>query len=105
MTISDKWKKRPCVVKYRQYKDKIRKALFDYEVDYSTINIEFIIEQPKSWSKKKQAQMLYEPHQQRPDIDNLLKGFMDAMLEEDSHVHTIKAKKTWGEKGKIILKI
>ena len=56
---------------------------------------------PKSWSKKKKMQMLYCDHQQRPDIDNLLKGLMDALLEEDSHIHTVYARKIWSDEGAI----
>ena len=47
--------------------------------------------------------MIGKPHQQRPDIDNLVKGLMDALLEEDSHIHTVYAKKIWAEKGSIDL--
>ena len=45
--------------------------------------------------------MNYQDHQQRPDIDNLLKGLMDALLEEDSHIHTVYARKIWSEQGAI----
>jgi len=57
---------------------------------------------PKSWSKKKKAEMINKPHKQKPDIDNLLKGLMDALLEEDSHVHTVFARKIWAEEGSIV---
>jgi Holliday junction resolvase RusA-like endonuclease len=57
---------------------------------------------PKSWSKKKKAQMLHSHHKQKPDIDNLLKGLMDALLEEDSHVHMVFTRKIWAEAGSIV---
>jgi Holliday junction resolvase RusA-like endonuclease len=42
------------------------------------------------------------PHQMKPDIDNMLKAFMDALMKEDSHVHTIgKMTKIWGVHGHI----
>ena len=43
------------------------------------------------------------PHTQRPDIDNLVKAFMDSIADEkgDAHIHTIIANKIWGEFGKI----
>jgi len=56
---------------------------------------------PKSWSKKKKAEMLGQPHQQKPDIDNLLKALMDAVLPEDSHIYDIRATKYWGNVGGI----
>ena len=43
------------------------------------------------------------PHKQRPDIDNLLKGFMDAILEEDSFVWNVSIQKKWGNIPKIII--
>jgi len=39
------------------------------------------------------------------DLDNLIKGFKDALLIEDSHIHTYhNMKKVWGREGAIILK-
>lgn len=61
MTRSDKWKQRDCVVRYRDYKLKLLVALSKYDkTNYDTIDIEFILEEPKSWSSKKKAQMLHE---------------------------------------------
>jgi Holliday junction resolvase RusA-like endonuclease len=45
--------------------------------------------------------MIGKNHQQRPDIDNLLKGLMDALLEEDSHIHTVYSKKVWSDEAGI----
>ena len=45
--------------------------------------------------------MLEKPHQQRPDVDNLVKGVMDSLFQEDSHIHTIEAKKVWSDVGYI----
>jgi Holliday junction resolvase RusA-like endonuclease len=45
--------------------------------------------------------MLGQPHQQRPDIDNLAKGVMDALASEDSYIYELHATKVWGEEGKI----
>jgi Holliday junction resolvase RusA-like endonuclease len=43
-----------------------------------------------------------QPHLQKPDIDNMLKAFMDAVMKEDSHVHTIgRTKKIWSLHGHI----
>ena len=102
MTQADSWKKRPIVLKYWEYKDHIKNW-----ADQTNFNLGneifciFNIPMPPSWSKKKKAQMLGKEHQQRPDIDNLLKGLMDALLEEDSHIHTVCAKKVWSEVGSV----
>ena len=102
MTHADTWKKRPVVLKYWAYKDHIRtwawKNTFNLSNEVWAI---FYIPMPKSWSKKKKDKMRNTAHKQRPDIDNLLKGLMDALLEEDSHIHTVWAKKIWADQGSI----
>ena len=102
MTQADSWKKRPVVLRYWDYKDDIKNWGFQNDFKLKEeIYVKFYIPMPKSWSIKKKAQMLYTPHQQRPDIDNLLKGLMDAFLDEDSHVHTVYAQKFWDNEGSI----
>tara|TARA_B110000977_G_scaffold187842_1_gene255384 strand:+ start:499 stop:885 length:387 start_codon:yes stop_codon:yes gene_type:complete len=96
MTRADTWKKRPCVLKYWAYKDELKEKM--KEIDLKVENelyLEFYIQMPKSWSKKKKSEMFNKVHQQKPDVDNLVKGVMDAIFKEDSHVHTIYAKKLW----------
>lgn len=102
MTRADTWKKRPCVTKYWAYKDELNELVkgIDVELD-DELFIEFYMPMPKSWSKKKKAELFNKPHKQKPDIDNLVKGVMDALFKEDSHVHTIYAKKTWANHGSI----
>ena len=102
MTQADSWKKRPIVLKYWEYKDDIKKWASDNNFNLGNeIYCVFNIPMPKSWSQKKKDAMLYKNHQQRPDIDNLLKGLMDALLEEDSHIHTVYSKKVWSNEGSI----
>jgi len=106
MTRADRWKKRPVVLKYWRYKDKLKQLA--KENDYTpghTLDIEFLIPCPKSWSYKKVAEHAGEPHQQKPDLDNLLKGFMDCLMDEDKMVHTITATKKWmvGGEGTIVI--
>ena len=66
-------------------------------------DIDFLVPMPKSWSKKQRAEMMGRPHQQKPDIDNYLKAFMDAMAIEDQYVFDVRARKFWSDEGKIIL--
>lgn len=102
MTRADTWKKRPCVVNYWAYKDELNDKLKSIDIELKDeLFVEFYIQMPKSWSKKKKAEHLGERHQQKPDVDNLVKGVMDALFKEDSHVHTIYAKKTWAEEPSI----
>jgi Holliday junction resolvase RusA-like endonuclease len=43
-------------------------------------HIQFHFALPDSWSKKKKEEMLYKPHQQKPDNDNLFKSFCDTVF-------------------------
>ena len=43
------------------------------------------------------------PHQQKPDKDNLEKGLLDAVLDEDCRVWDSRITKIWGDQGKISL--
>lgn len=104
MTRSDSWKKRPCVVKYYSFKDKLlllaKKLKFKLTDEYK---VEFIIAMPDSWSKHKRSIMVGTPHKSRPDLDNLLKALNDCLMVEDSGIWHIEASKVWGEEGKIII--
>ena len=102
MTQRDKWQQRAPVVRYRQFGDELRLKLPGYKVP-AELYIQFELPMPKSWSKKKRASMLAQPHQQKPDIDNLLKAFLDHLCEDDSYVWKVFGTKVWGEHGSITL--
>ena len=54
MTRSDRWKKRPCVIKYWDYKTRLQAQLDMYGVVIDdVIKVKFGVPMPKSWSKKK----------------------------------------------------
>ncbi len=100
MTRADTWKKRPCVTRYWAYKDELNEKIKELDIKVQDeLFLEFYMPMPKSWSKKKKIDFLNKPHQQKPDIDNLVKGVMDAIFKEDSHVHTIYAKKIWSNEA------
>ena len=65
------------------------------------VKIVFFIPMPDSWTKKKKSEMLLTPHQQKPDIDNLTKAFMDAFGVDDSYVWKLEAEKYWHMEGRI----
>lgn len=100
MTQRDRWAKRPAVVRYYQFCDELRRLWGQQEVPESLFII-FTMPMPNSWSKKKRIEMLGKPHKQRPDIDNLIKAYLDALCEDDSYVHEVHAYKRWGEEGTI----
>lgn len=102
MTQRDKWKKRPVVMRYRDFCDELRLLMRDFPLP-DAISLQFVMPMPKSWSKKKRAALNGKPHQQRPDGDNLAKAVLDALYAEDSTIHTLHITKTWGDKGSITI--
>lgn len=102
MTRSDKFNKRRCVMRYRAFADELRYKcnLQGIEID-TCLNVIFTLPMPKSWSKKRKAEMNGKPHQQTPDIDNISKGILDILLKDDSGVHQLIVSKIWGYEGSI----
>ena len=58
--------------------------------------LNFSLAIPKSSSKKEREKLLDSPHQKRPDLDNLVKGFFDATHREDSTINIMFCRKSWG---------
>lgn len=103
MTGRDKWlhPPRPCVARYRAFKDEVH--LNKIDIPFEWVHITFFIPIPKSWSNQRQQEMVWKPHQQTPDIDNLLKGLLDAIFDDDSRIWDIRATKLWAKEGAIEL--
>ena len=102
MTQADKWKQRPCVIQYRNFCDELRAKTAGFQLS-DNYSILFRISMPKSWSKKKRDLMRGKPHQETPDLDNLLKAVNDALLEQDKIIYQISATKLWSDIGEIII--
>jgi len=109
MVRSDKWKKRTITDSYWAFKDELKlnaniqglKTL-----PSEIVSLTFIVPMPVSWSEKKKKIFDNMPHEQRPDLDNFLKGLQDCLCAEDSHIwHIGDMKKIWGREGKIIITI
>ena len=106
MTQSDKWKKRPSVLRYFLYADELR--VWAEKTGYALterLEVTFVLPMAASWSEKKKLEHDGMPHKSKPDIDNLCKAFMDALAKNDSFVHDIHAKKIWGYEGKILIEM
>lgn len=100
MSKRDKWKKRPCVMRYWQFCDEVRLARV--ELPFYGAKIVFRIPMPDSWSAAKKANSDGTPHQQRPDLTNLAKAIEDACYGEDAAIwHYSGLEKRWGYKGAI----
>ena len=104
MTQRDRWAKRQIVKDYFAFRDTVKQEIErllalqnndDKNKSWEELDIVFFIPMPKSWSKKKKLSMTGTPHKQRPDLDNYIKGLLDALLEEDCKVWRISARKIW----------
>jgi len=107
MTKSDKWNQRPATSKYWAFKDLLTmQARIQGFVLSDQIKIVAHLPMPKSWSKKKRGEFAFEPHQQKPDIDNIIKSVQDILMKEDSTIWEVHALKYWTEApgGKLIIK-
>lgn len=100
MVKSDRWRGRPAVTRYWAFCDELRLKWGRRDVPDRMV-LKFSITMPKSWSAKKRLEMGGKPHQQRPDIDNLLKSFLDALCEDDSYIYDVRVEKYWAEQGSI----
>jgi Holliday junction resolvase RusA-like endonuclease len=100
----------PAAERYTTYKMQLRilARMLSYEVPAAGLSLRFILPMPKSWSAKKQAEMMGQPHQSKPDTDNLIKGFLDALCPDveggDSYVWQYgRMEKIWGKTGAIVV--
>lgn len=99
MTRADKWKKRPCVLRYRAFADALRLAAGPkiLALKPSEMHIVVHIAMPQSWSKKKKAEMLGTLHRSKPDWDNIGKGVSDSLYpDDDSFISHGSVIKYWG---------
>ena len=65
-------------------------------------------ETPKSWSKKKTADMIHRHHTQKPDFDNIIKAIEDGMNRiayiDDSQVAEYgPSRKMWGNVSQTVV--
>lgn len=104
MTRRDKWKQRPCVMRYRAWADTVRASLCNQaergipQNPKTPVEVEAFayIAFPSSYSRKKREELAGTPHLIRPDSDNILKGLVDALWRKsDSHVYDQRCVKRW----------
>ena len=102
MTQSDRWKKRPAVIRYRAFCDALRlQAQQEQFVLGDRVSVSFSVPMPASWSKKKKVEMNGTRCQSKPDLDNLCKSVLDALMVEDKTVWKLQAEKRWAATGMI----
>ena len=97
MTRRDVWKKRPCVVRYRAYADRLRLACRGIDKNAVGLSWTAWFSMPASWSKKKRAEMAGKVHRSKPDRDNIDKGVLDSLFESDQGVAFGHIGKFWDD--------
>jgi Holliday junction resolvase RusA-like endonuclease len=107
MTQADKWKQRPCVMRYRAFKDQVRLAVGNRVQDAVIADFSWkaFFEPPPSWSKKKRAAAMGTQHRSKPDRDNIDKALLDALFEDDKGIAAGRIEKLWGEPARIELTV
>ncbi len=98
MTRSDRWKKRPCVMRYFAFRDQVKALGIELQ---SPCKVTFYIPMPDSWSQRKKNDFNGKPHMNRGDIDNYCKALLDSVFDEDAHMWSIALEKRWAEEGSI----
>ena len=105
ITRRDPWAKRPCVLRYWEFKDALQ-AILEANVDVpefidngTIYRVDWIAYFPmaKSWSKLKRSKHMGQIHQQKPDRDNVDKAILDAIFIDDSVISDGLLKKRWDD--------
>ena len=94
----------PALVRYRLFRDALQGAAAKegFVPPEAGASLVFYLPMPRSWSEREKRAMDGQPHQQKPDKDNLEKAFWDALLGEDSRIwHTASVEKRWAREGRI----
>lgn len=87
-----------------------RRGSGDKRLGPVSVSIVFAYEMPKSWPKKKKAEMDGQPKTTKPDLDNLVKTVLDGLngeaWEDDAQVVTVASRKVWtSEESKTTVEI
>lgn len=90
MTQRDKWKKRPCVMRYRQWCDAIRAACPSPPPAPTTSTIKIV-----ALYATRDKKLLGQMKRTKPDPDNIAKGILDALWEEDQAVGDLSISRRW----------
>ena len=101
MTRRDTWKQRPCVMRYRRWCDELRRAAGLSEkvtfVNPHSLSVVAYFPIPSSWTNRIKQRACGQPHACKPDVDNITKGIMDALLERDQNIYALNCQKFWDD--------
>ena len=108
MTRRDKWAKRGCVVRYREWADRLRAAAGELPPAERVVELSWqaTFEPPPSWSKKRRVAAIGQLHRSTPDLDNIAKGVADILYPGgDSAIAHGTFTKRWGWEAGLEIKI
>ena len=110
MTQRDQWKTRACVLRYRDFCDKLRGDLgLKGKLKTAPVRVDWVayFPIPETVSALTRANMAGRPHQAKPDRDNVDKGILDALFADDSSAASGMIEKRWddGNGPRIVLKL
>jgi len=91
MTKRDKWKRRPCVLRYRDWADAARMEAFKQPFHKHRLTRATRITVEAYFHSLKNV----GPHLRKPDGDNILKSVCDALFENDEMIYDKRVMKWW----------
>lgn len=100
-TAADRWRKRPSVLRYRAFADELRLRAKGLPLRFIALAD---LPMPLSWSAAKRQAMEGQPHQVRPDFDNLIKALTDALCpRDDAHLYDGRRIKRWARHPRLVI--
>ena len=108
---SDKWAPAPRVQRYRAFCNELKFVTASSDLEgrireAKHFHVAFYMPMPESWSGHVKTSFHEQPHKTKPDVDNLLKAFLDALFENDSFISSVTIAKYWiNGKGRIVVQI
>ena len=105
MTRRDKWAKRPAVMRYRDWSDRLRAAagnLLPRADKVTSITWSAYFAPPKSWKIVNRVDAIGELHRAKPDLDNIAKAVLDSLWpDDDSAIAVMQCDKAWSARPRI----
>ena len=104
MVNSDRWKKRPAVLRYWEWANSTRAAIGPVPPakNIKLLEVSAFFEPPASWSKKKRYQAIGLPHCQKPDGSNILKAVEDILWPDgDQELSNGSYSKKWDWRARL----
>ena len=100
MTRSDRWNKRPCVLRYRACCDELRARGVRLPHHYAVI---VTVPMPPSWPQTKREAMRGLFCLSKPDMSNYIKTIEDALVPKDETLWNVGGMKVWGDSAGLVV--